>query len=142
MSILTRTRPLDRYATVPFFRGWGRADLVKFDRHAETVTFRPGEVLTTHSGYRCEFIVLLTGQASLRHGNDGSPARWLGPGDFVGALELLADSSGGWTAVADSTCTALLLGPRQFRGLLADSPRFSEQLAKSLAHQLVMSDTS
>lgn len=122
------------YADVPFFTDWTAPELALLERLVEVVELEPGDVLV-HAGRRSqEFYVVARGRVQLLEGR--RHAGVLQAGDSLGAEGLLSGAASPVTAVAETCVQALVLGPRQFRGLLHEAPSMGRRLATLLAERL------
>jgi CRP-like cAMP-binding protein len=129
-----------RYADLAFFVGWSDRDLSRLDSLAEIVEYEPGEIITTQGmPTGREFLVITCGRATVTAG-DGQ-RQVLEAGESIGAEDmLLRDGRSRTSVVADTYLTALLLGPREFHGLLAEAPSMGRRLALLLADRLASID--
>lgn len=133
MKLLTRAaRP--PYAHLPFFAGWTAAELHRLSRLVEVVEYEPGDVIAAGGLPAREFVVIVCGQVDVLDGRQRL-AR-LGEGDTLGEEGLLAGSPSHGTAVAQTYVRALVLGPREFHGLLWDAPSMGRRLSLLLAERL------
>lgn len=123
------------YAHLAFFSGWTAADLDRLDRLAEVVEYEPGEIITSQGlPTGREFLVLTCGRATVKSHRS---SMGLVAGDCIGAEEMLVGGSRLGTAViADTYVKAILLGPREFHGLLAEAPSLGRRLSLLLATRL------
>lgn len=124
------------YADLPFFQSWSAADLARLDRLAEHVEYEPGEIVMTH-GLQAgrEFFVITCGRA-LVTSHDGT-ATTVSAGESIGEEAMLVGDSASASVVAQTYLTALLLGPREFHGLLAEAPSLGRRLSLQLATRLL-----
>ena len=122
------------YARLPFFAGWSDAELARLDRVAEVIDYEPGDILAAGGTQAREFLVVLVGQVDVLDGR--RRLRALGPGDAIGAEGLLSDAVSPVAFVAQTYVRALVLGPRQFHGLLYEAPSLGRRLSIVLAGRL------
>jgi len=122
------------YAHLPFFSGWTDEELHRMSRLVEVVEYEPGDVIASGGQRAREFFVIVCGQVDVVDGRQRL-AR-LGEGDTIGEEGLLAGSISRGAAVAQTYVKALVLGPRQFHGLLWDAPSMGRRLSLLLAERL------
>lgn len=134
MSLLSRKHSYDQLADVPFFAGWTKDELAAVDRVADQVSYAPLEHLIEQGTTGYEFIVILEGQVEVAI--DGHVVASLGPGDHVGEMALLDGSPRNASVVATTPVRALLVGSREFRGLVAKVPSLDRKLLVSLTARL------
>jgi CRP-like cAMP-binding protein len=133
MRLHTRsTRP--SYADLPFFKGWSDTELARLGRLVEVVDYEPGDVIAAGGQLAREFVVIVCGQVDVVEGRRRLGT--LGAGDTIGEEGLLADSVTRGAAVAQTYVKALVLGPRQFHGLLYEAPAMGRRLSLLLAERL------
>lgn len=129
-----------RYADLAFFVGWSERDLSRLDSLAEVVEYEPGEIITTQGmPTGREFLVITRGRATITAG-DGQ-RQTLAAGESIGSEDMLrGDGRSRTSVIADTYLTALLLGPREFHGLLSEAPSMGRRLALLLADRLASVD--
>jgi CRP-like cAMP-binding protein len=133
MKLLSRAaRP--SYADLPFFSGWTDAELARVSRLAEIVDYEPGDVIAAGGQRAREFVLIICGTVDVVDGRRRLVT--LGAGDTIGEQGMLADSITRGAAVAETYVRALVLGPRQFHGLLFDAPSMGRRLSLLLARRL------
>lgn len=122
------------YADLAFFAGWAPADVERLQRFAEVVDYEPGELVIAYGRLPVEFVVIVRGRAVvLEHGR---PVGVLTEGETIGEVAMLAGRPSPIAVVADSSLRGLLLGPRQFNGLLCEVPSMGRRLSMLLAGRL------
>lgn len=108
-------------------------------RALEEVTVPKGRVLTEEGTIGREFFFIVDGQASVRRGNRKVAS--LGAGEYFGELALLDRKPRSATVVADTDMRLLVLGQRQFNGLLDAVPALSRKLLAAMATRLRDADS-
>lgn len=108
-------------------------------RALEEVTVAAGRVLTEEGTIGREFFFIVEGQATVRRGN--RKLATLGPGDYFGELALLDRKPRSATVIADTEMRLLVLGQRQFNGLLDAVPALSRKLLAAMAGRLREADS-
>ena len=122
------------YAELAFFAGWTADDLQRMQRLAEVVEYEPGEIVTSQGGLALEFLVIVRGRAVVLA--DGRPVGCLAAGETIGEVAMLGGTVSPVAVVAQTYLEALLLGPREFNGLLTEAPSMGRRLAALLAARL------
>jgi CRP-like cAMP-binding protein len=125
---------LDHLARVPMFSACSRKDLEAIARHADQVEFDAGHHLIHEGESGREFFVILDGAAELTR--LGKRLGTIGAGDFVGELALLDKAPRNASVTAMTPVTALVLGQREFNGLLATVPALTHKLLVGMARRL------
>ena len=128
---VARTSHLDRLTKVPLFRSLSRRDLQRVARAADELTLEAGRVLMEQGQVGRECFVILDGTAAVRRW--GRKVATLGPGDAAAELALLDRGPRTATVVAETPMTVLVIGSREFSGLLDEVPSLSKKLLVSLA---------
>lgn len=107
-------------------------------RALEEVTVPPGRVLCEEGAIGREFFLIVDGKASVSRG--GRRIATLGPGQYFGELALLDRRPRSATVVSDTDMLLLVLGQRQFNGLLDSVPALGRKLLAATATRLRESD--
>ena len=128
----------DAYAehlgTVPLFSACTKKDLALVAKRSEELTVEPGKVLVREGAAGAEFFVIVEGTAEVsRHGQKVAE---LGPGAFFGDLALLDRAPRNATVTAVTPMEVIVLGQREFSGLIDEVPGFAHKLLAGLAHRL------
>lgn len=114
-------------------------DLRTIRRALEEVTVPPGRVLCEEGAIGREFFLILDGRATVRR--KGRRITTLGAGDYFGELALLDRRPRSATVVSDTEMVLLVLGQREFNGVLEAVPALSRKLLAAMATRLRESDT-
>jgi len=125
---------LDHLSRVPMFSACTRKDLETLARHAEEVGFDAGQSLMHEGETGREFFVLMSGAAEVSR--QGRRLGTIGAGDFVGELALLDKAPRNATVTAMTPVSALVLGQREFSGVLATVPTITHKLLVGMARRL------
>jgi len=104
----------------------------------EEVTVPAGTVLTAQKATGREFFLIVDGQAVVIH--SGKKVVTLGPGQYFGELSLLDRGSRSATVEAETEMRLLVLGQREFNGVLEAVPSMTRKLLSAMAGRLRESD--
>jgi CRP/FNR family transcriptional regulator, cyclic AMP receptor protein len=135
---LRRDAFLDHLAQVPLFSALSKKDLGLIAKSAEDVKVDAGKVLVTEGSAGAEFFVIMDGKARVTR--RGRKVAELGPGDFFGELALLDRAPRNATVVAETPMEVLVLGQREFGGLIDEVPGLAHKLLAGLARRLREAD--
>jgi CRP-like cAMP-binding protein len=135
----TRDLYLDHLAQVPLFSTCSRKDLQKLGRASDEIAVGAGKVLVQEGKPGHEFFLIEDGTAEVRRNN--RKVATLGKGDFFGELSLLDRSPRSATVVAQSDMTLVVLGQREFAGVIDEVPAMAHKLLAALAARLREADS-
>jgi CRP-like cAMP-binding protein len=133
-----RDQFIDHLSQVPLFSALSRRELALVARRAEDVTVPAGKVLVSEGETGRQFFVIMSGTAKLTR--RGRRIATLGPGAAFGELALLDKHPRNATAVAETPMELVVLGQREFAGLIDDVPGFARKLLGAMAHRLRIAD--
>jgi CRP/FNR family transcriptional regulator, cyclic AMP receptor protein len=122
----------------PLFEGLSRKELAQLARVSEDMEIPQGQVLTKEGEIGHEFFVILDGEARVTR--QGRKVANIGPGSAFGELALLEKAPRNATVVADSDMELVVLGQREFAGLIDEVPGFARKLLAGMAHRLREAD--
>lgn len=108
-------------------------------RALEEVTVPAGRVLVKEGDVGREFFFIVEGLATVRRGS--RKIATLGPGDWFGELALLDRGPRSATVSSDSEMHLLVLGQREFNGVIEAVPTLAHKLLSALARRLREADT-
>jgi CRP-like cAMP-binding protein len=129
---------LSHLAEVPLFSALSKKELGLVARRAEDVKVDPGRVLVTEGSTGSEFFVIIDGTAKVsRRGRKGAT---LGPGAAFGELALLDRAPRNATVTAETPMELVVLGQREFGGIIDEVPGFSRKLLAGMARRLREAD--
>jgi CRP/FNR family transcriptional regulator, cyclic AMP receptor protein len=131
---MAKTSVTDHLAAVPLFTACSKKELGRIAKAATEMSFDDGTVLMHQDDSSREAFILTEGTVVVKR-NDRKIAE-LGPGAFLGELGLLDRGPRTATVVAQGPVDALVLGPREFAGLLDDVPSISHKLLRALAARI------
>ena len=108
-------------------------------RAGTEMSFPDGTVLMKQDDSSREAFILTEGTVVVKR--NGRKVAELGPGAFLGELGLLDRGSRTATVEALGPVEALVLGPREFSGLIDEVPSISHKLLRALAARIRELDT-
>jgi len=130
---------LNHLAQVPLFSALSKKELQLVARRAEDVRVDPGRILVSEGSTGSEFFVIIDGTATVsRHGRKVAS---LSPGDAFGELALLDKAPRNATVTAQTEMELVVLGQREFGGLIDEVPGFARKLLAGMAHRLREADS-
>lgn len=129
----------DQLAQVPLFSACSKKELQKIARASDEIDRSAGDVLTKQGDTGREAFVIVEGTAIVKR-NDRKVAE-LGPGSAVGDYALLDRGPRTATVEAKTDMKVLVLGPREFSGLLDEVPTLSHKLMQAMASKIRELDT-
>jgi CRP-like cAMP-binding protein len=104
----------------------------------EEVTVPAGRILTEQGTIGREFFLIVKGKAAVRRNN--RKVATLGPGQYFGELALLDRRPRSATIVSETEMLLLVLGQRQFNGVLDAIPAMSRKLLAAMATRVREAD--
>jgi CRP-like cAMP-binding protein len=129
---------LNHLAQVPLFSALSKKELQLVARRAEDVKVDAGRILVSEGSTGSEFFVIIDGTATVsRHGRKVAS---LGAGDAFGELALLDKAPRNATVTAQTEMELVVLGQREFGGLIDEVPGFARKLLAGMARRLRESD--
>ena len=135
-----RDQFIDHLSQVPLFSALSRRELALVAKRAEDVVVPAGKVLVSEGETGNQFFVIMSGTAKLTR--RGQQIATLGPGDSFGELALLDKHPRNATAVAETPAELVVIGQREFAGLIDDVPGFARKLLAAMAARLRVADLS
>jgi CRP-like cAMP-binding protein len=122
---------LDHLAAVPLFRGCNAKELRRIAKAVDEVAVEDGYVLAEQDTTGKQAFVIVEGEVVVKR--NGRKVATLGPGQSVGELALLDGGPRTATVVAAGPCELLVLGQREFSGLLDGAPGLARRMLSNLA---------
>jgi CRP/FNR family transcriptional regulator, cyclic AMP receptor protein len=135
----TRDIYLDHLAQVPLFSTCSRKDLQKLGKASDEIEVKGGKVLVEEGKPGHEFFLIEDGTAEVRRNN--RKVATLGRGQFFGELSLLDRGPRSATVIADTDMTLVVLGQREFLGVIDEVPAMAHKLLAALAGRLREADS-
>jgi CRP-like cAMP-binding protein len=130
---------LEHLANVRMFSSLNKKELTLISKAADVVNVAAGKEIVTEGTPGHEFYLILNGTAVVKRG--GRKVATLGPGDYFGELALLDRGPRSATIVADTPMELVIIGQREFLGVLDQVPAVSLKLLVSMAARLRSADT-
>ena len=125
---------LEHLATVPLFAACSKKDLQRIARASDEVEIPAGRTLMSQGDVGRECFVLVEGKVRVER--NGRKVASLGPGAYFGELSLLDKGPRTATVSAETPITVLVLGPREFSGVLDEVPQLAHKLLTALAQRI------
>lgn len=129
---------LDHLAQVRLFSACNKKELMLIGKTADEVKVPSGKVLCEQGKPGFEFYLILEGEATVRRNN--KKVATLTEGASFGELALLTRLPRNATVEAATEMTVLVLGQREFSGLLDEVPGMAHKLLSSMADRLSQAD--
>ena len=121
------------------FSSCSARELRQVRKALEEVNVKAGRILTEEGSIGREFFFIVEGTASVKRGR--RKVATLGPGDGFGELALLDRRPRSATVVADTDMRLLVLGQREFNGILDAIPPLSRKLLIAMSGRLRDADS-
>jgi CRP/FNR family cyclic AMP-dependent transcriptional regulator len=125
---------IDHLQQVPMFSALSKRDLQLLARRAEDVRVPAGKVLVNEGETGHEFFVIIDGTARVTR--RGRRVATLGPGSAFGELALLDKAPRNATVIAETPMELVVLGQREFAGIIDEVPGFARKLLAGMADRL------
>ena len=129
---------LQHLAHVPLFTACSKKELQTIARASDDVEVPKGKVLVEEGKPGHEFFLILDGTASVKRGK--KEIAKLGKGQYFGELALLDRGPRSASVVATSDLDVLVLGQREFAGVIDEVPSLAHKLLTSMAQRLREAD--
>jgi CRP-like cAMP-binding protein len=130
---------LDQLAQVRLFSACNKKELGLIGRASDEIQVPAGKVLCEQGKPGFEFYLILDGEATVKR--NGKKIASLGPGGSFGELALLTRLPRNATVEAATPMELLVLGQREFSGLLDEVPGMAHKLLSSMAQRLWEADS-
>lgn len=129
---------LEQLGRMWLFSACSKRDLQMIGRASDEVAVAAGKALTDEGRPGHEFYLILEGEATVRR--KGRKVATLRDGQYFGELSLLDRGPRTATVTADTDMRLLVLGQREFNGLLDEVPGLAHKLLRTMAERLRDSD--
>ncbi|HWW53570.1 MAG TPA: cyclic nucleotide-binding domain-containing protein [Acidimicrobiales bacterium] len=130
---------LDHLSQVRLFRACSNKELTTIGRASDEVRVPAGKVLTEEGQPGHEFYLVLEGTAAVSRKK--RKVATVGPGQYFGEMALLDRGPRSATVTAETPMTLLVLGQREFSGVLDEVPGIAHKLLATMAERLREADT-
>jgi CRP/FNR family cyclic AMP-dependent transcriptional regulator len=129
---------IDHLQQVSLFSACSRKDLQLVAKRAEDIHLAGGKAIVSEGETGHEFFAIISGTARVeRHGRKIAT---LGPGDAFGELALLEKAPRNATVIAESDMELVVLGQREFAGIVDEVPGFARKMLAGMAKRLREAD--
>jgi len=128
------SRYLKHLAQISLFSACSNRDLQKIAKAADELTIDEEREIVKQDTVGREAFVIVEGSAVVKR--NGRAITTLGPGDYFGELALLDGGPRTASVVAETPITLLVLGQREFTGLLDEVPGLALKIMKVLAERI------
>lgn len=129
-----RDAHLEQLESISLFSSLSRKELARIAKASDEVTLKAGHELVRQGDIGREMFVLVAGQATARR--NGRKVATLGPGSVIGEYAILDRGPRTATVTCDTDCTVLVLGAREFIGILDDVPGLAHKILAALAAKI------
>lgn len=129
---------LDALRAVPLFEGVDDRHLRSVAEQAERVSVPAGELLMLERFHGEQFLIIVEGSASVRHGSQ-EVAR-VGQGDFLGEIGLLEHADRSATVVALTPMKLLVIDEGGFQDLLRENPEVAARVQREAALRMAANE--
>jgi CRP-like cAMP-binding protein len=131
---MAREQYLKHLESVPLFSGFTTRELRDVAKATVELTLDEGKEFVSQGDVGREAFIIVEGRADVLRG--GHKIAELGPGRVVGELALLDHGPRTASVVAATPLTVLVLGPREFSGLLDEVPTLTHKILAALASRV------
>jgi CRP/FNR family transcriptional regulator, cyclic AMP receptor protein len=128
---MARANHTEHLSRVPLFSALSNKDLAKVAKASDEVSIPAGKVLMEQGQTGREAFVILEGEATVKRNN--RKVATLGPGACFGELALLDRGPRTATVEAATDLKVLVLGQREFSGVIDEVPGIAHKMLASLA---------
>jgi CRP/FNR family transcriptional regulator, cyclic AMP receptor protein len=128
---MARKSHTDHLSKVPLFSALSTRELQKIAKASDEIRVPSGKVLVEQERTGREAFVILDGTAVVKR--NGRKVATFGPGDTFGELALLDRGPRTATVQAETDMEVLVLGQREFSGIIDEVPGLAHKLLSSLA---------
>ena len=130
-AAMARQSHLDHLASVPLFSACSKKELRAVAKASDEISLPAGKTLCEQGAIGREAFVIVSGTAEVRRNK--RKVATLGPGACVGELALLDHKPRTASVVAATDLTVLVIGTREFSGIVDEIPSIAHKLMRSLA---------
>jgi CRP/FNR family cyclic AMP-dependent transcriptional regulator len=131
---MARDSKLEHLAQVRLFSACNKKELALIGKASDEVSVSAGKEVVTEGQVGHEFFLILDGKAAVKR--KGRKVATFGPGDYFGEIALLDKGVRSATVVTETPATLLVLGQREFSGVLDEVPALAHKLLTNMAARL------
>ena len=131
---MARDSKLDHLGQVRLFSACNKKELGLIGKASDEVSVPAGKEIVTQGSTGHEFFLILSGEAAVKR--SGRKVNTLSAGDYFGELALLSKGERNASVVAETDMDLLVLGQREFSGVLDEVPGRAHKLLVSMANRL------
>lgn len=131
---------LEHLRAVPLFATCSNADLAAIAAAVDELEVEAGRVLVAEGEVGKEAFVIVEGEAVVSRG--GEVLNTIGPGNPFGEMALVDRSPRNATVTASTPMRLLVIGQREFVGLMDGSPGFTRSILAAVAARLRAKDVA
>ena len=135
---MARDSKLEHLASVRLFSACSKKELALLGKASDEVSVPAGKEVVTEGTPGHEFFLILDGKANVVR--RGKKVASLGPGQYFGEMALLDKGPRTASIVTETPSTLLVLGQREFSGVLDEVPALAHKLLTTMAARLRESD--
>ena len=132
-------KKLDYLSQVKMFSSLNKKELRLVARAADVARVPAGTDIVKEGELGHDFYLIVSGAATVRR--NGRKVGTLGPGSYFGEMALLDRGPRSATVTADEQSELVVLGQREFMGVLDEVPSVSYKLLVGMAQRLREADT-
>jgi CRP/FNR family transcriptional regulator, cyclic AMP receptor protein len=121
-------------ATVPLFARCSKHDLAEIARFVDEISVDAGRDLVVEGDVGHEAFVIVKGDATVTRG--GTSVASIGPGAVFGEMALIDRAPRNATVTATTPMELLVIGKREFSGLIDESASFRASIMSALAERV------
>jgi CRP/FNR family transcriptional regulator, cyclic AMP receptor protein len=125
-------------ATVPLFAECSKRDLAKIASLTDEIEVAAGRALVVEGDIGHEAFVVIDGTASVTR--DGNEVAEVGPGAVFGEMALIDRTPRNASVTATTPMRVLVIGKREFTGLLDEAADFRTSIMSALAARVRQKD--
>jgi len=122
------------FQAVPLFQSVSKKGIRAIISAATEVDVPAGKVFLREGEFGRELYVVLGGEALVTR--TGTRLSTMGPGDFFGELAFLDGSTRTATVAARTDMRVMVLGPREFDGIVEREPAIAKRLLETMARRI------
>lgn len=137
-AMASKTSATDQLAHVPLFAALRKKDLQRVAKVSDEISIQAGRSIVEQGRTGHEFFLILEGTAVVRRNN--RKVAELGPGQYFGELSILDRGPRSASVVATTDMRVLVLGQREFTGVLDSIPGMAYKMLTVMAKRLREAD--